>query len=191
MIAASCPSWFPLVLTALCLAACANAGEGPPAGNTASEVNVEKIPALTALCLPVVGSYGQTTAAITKLMMYAGPKGLSRGAPFGVYYSDPEEVAEDSLRWAICVPVAAGAKAEGPFQVKEFPEMEAASVLCTGPYEAAASCWGVLSTWLAGSAYHLAGAPQEHWLSDPQGVPPEKQQARILFPVVRKEPDPR
>jgi DNA gyrase inhibitor GyrI len=167
----------------------ASAGEEPmSAGNKASEVKVEQIPEMTVLVLPMTGSYDQHGQAIMQVVGQAMSTGIIRGAPFGVYHSNPEQTPVDSLRWDICVPVAAEAKADPPFEVRKLPAMDAAVVTCTGPYEGTAPCYGVLTAWLAKSSYTLGGSPQEHWLSDTRSVPPEQCVARIVFPVAKKQP---
>ncbi len=163
------------------------AAEVKQMANKSSPVTVEKIPALTALVLPITGSYNQHQEAIAKIMTYVMSKGIMRGAPFGIYHSNPETTPTDSLRWGVCVPVAPDAKAEVPFEIVQFPEIEAAVVTCTGPYEGTSPCYGVLSKWLAESEYTLAGSVQEHWLSDIQSVPAEKLQAKIVYPVMKKK----
>ena len=84
--------------------------------------------------------------------------------------------------------LAADAEAKPPFEVRKLPAMEAAVVTCTGPYEGTAPCYGALTAWLGWSAYQLGGSPQEHWLSDTRTVPPEMCVARILFPIVKRQP---
>ena len=159
-------------------------GETPP--NTAGAVTVETIPAVTAMVLSVTGSLEQHGEAVPQLMKHVVHRGLIRGTPFGVYHSNPEEVPEDSLLWEICVPVPAETQATAPFEVREFPEMLAAVVVCTGPYEGTAPCYGVLTEWIAENGYDLAGSPQEHWIASPQGTAPEEMQARIVYPVAKR-----
>ncbi len=167
----------------------AGAGDPAPAAvaNRASEVTVEQIPALTVLALPMRGSYAAHGEAIMKAVNQAMSTGIIRGGPFAVYHDSPERVPEDSLRWEICVPVAAEAKAQAPFEVRTMPAMEAAVVTCTGPYSGTGPCWGALTAWLEKSDYQLGGSPQEHWLSDARSVPAEQCVARIVFPVTRRE----
>lgn len=164
------------------------AGEKPAlAVNQVSAVAVEKIPEMTVLVLPMTGSYDQHGQAIMQVVTQAASTGIIRGAPFGVYHSDPEQTPVDSLRWDVCVPAAADAKVGPPFEIQKLPAMEAAVVTCTGPYAGTASCYGALRAWLAKSEYQLGGPVQEHWLSDTRSVPPEKCMARILFPIVKKQ----
>lgn len=167
--------------------ATAGSPDSASTASKASEVTVEQIAEMTVLVLPMRGPYTMHGEAIMKAVAQAASTGVIRGGPFGVYHDDPQQVPADSLRWDICVPVAAEAKAEAPFEVRQLPAMEAAVLTCTGPYEATSSCWGVLSAWLAKSDRALGGSPQEHWLSDARSVPPEQCVARIVFPLVRKQ----
>jgi effector-binding domain-containing protein len=167
-------------------AATAAAPESKAVTNTASPVTVETIPALTVLARPFRGSFDQTARAIMEVMSYAGPKGIIRGAPFGLYYDDPAQVSADSLRWDVCIPVPADAKADAPFEIRQMPELQAAVVTCTGPFEGTAACYGVLSAWVAQNGYMVTVPCQEHWLGDPSTVPPEKLQARIVFPIAKQ-----
>jgi effector-binding domain-containing protein len=153
------------------------------AANQAGPARIESIPAATLLVLPKTGSYEQHGEAIAQITRYAMKRNLMRGGPFAVYYSNPEEVAEDSLRWEICIPVPEGTEPEPPFAIRQTPEMKAAVLVCTGPYEGTAPCYGVLSVWIAENGHAIAGPVEEHWMSDPQTMPAEKLQARIVFPV--------
>jgi len=159
-----------------------------PAPNTASEVTLQTLPATTLLALPMRGSFDQHGAAIGKVIQYAMKTGVMRGAPLGLYYDDPEKVPADSVRWEVCVPVAPEAKVEEPFVICTLPEMQAAVVTCTGPYEGTTPCYGVLTAWLAQNGYVISGPVQEHWLSDPS-MSPEEMQSKIVFPV-KKAPAP-
>ena len=161
------------------------AGQAPPAPalNKLSEMTVDSVYAFTALALPMRGSYDQHTQAIMQLVGYAAPKGLMRDGPFGVYYNDPASVPVDSLRWEICVPVPEGTQAEAPFVVRRMPDMLAAQAICTGPYETVDACYGPFMAWIAQKGYAIAGPLEEHWLSEPATMPPEKLEARILVSV--------
>jgi AraC family transcriptional regulator len=161
------------------------AGEVP--ANKAGKVKLESLPATTVLALPIRGTYEQHPDALARLMGYAAPKGVVRGAPLGIYYNDPERVPPDSLRWEVAVPVPAGTRADAPFVVRTLPAMEAAVVICTGPYEGAGSCYAALSAWVEKHGYLAPGPVQEHWLSDPS-TPPEKMQSKIVFPVMKITP---
>lgn len=152
----------------------------------AGPIAVETLKPITALCLHMTGSYAQHPAAITQLMTMAGMRGVVRGGPFGVYYNSPGQVPEDSLSWDVCVPVPAGTTAEAPFVINEMPEVTAAVVICTGPYEDTGRCFAILSDWIAANGYVLAGPPQEHWLSD-ASAPPAEMQVRLVFPVAKKQ----
>jgi AraC family transcriptional regulator len=177
------------IVAALVAVGSSPARDAAPAPNRAGPVIVKTIGAVTLLALPVTGSFDQHADAIGKLMDYVVPKNLMLGAPLGIYYDDPETVPVDSLHWDIAVPVAPGTKAVAPFVVRRLPEMLAALIVCTGPYEGAAPCYGALADWIAKNGYALVGPVQEHWLSDPM-VAPEKMQSQIIFPVapIRKRP---
>jgi DNA gyrase inhibitor GyrI len=173
----------------ICLAAFAGGAPAtaPPVASYHSlgPVAVDTIPAVTVLMLSRTGSYAQTGAAINELMAYVMPKGIIRGGPFGIYYDDPAEVAPDSLRWAVCVPVAAGSAAEEPFVLTELPAVAAAAALCTGPYSGMGSCFQELGQWIADQGYIIDGPAREHWLSNPQVVAAAELTSRVLFPVRR------
>jgi AraC family transcriptional regulator len=177
------------IAAALLALGSAPARDAAPAPNRPGPVIVKTLGATTLLALPVTGSFDQHADAIAKLMAYVVPKNLMLGAPLGIYYDDPEKVPVDSLHWDIAVPVAPGTKAEAPFVVRRLPEMLAAFVVCTGPYEGAGPCYAALADWIAKNGYALVGPVQEHWLSDPD-VPDAKKQSEIIFTVapIRKRP---
>jgi AraC family transcriptional regulator len=162
-----------------------SAGPGPIQGSP-GKVAIETLPAMTVIALPMTGSYDQHEKALRTLMEYVGPRGaVVQGPPFGIYYSDPTQISADSLQWEVCVPVVAGTKADGPFLVRDMGEMQAATVLCTGPFDKTATCYAALFDWAAQNGYTITGPAQEHWLSDPRTVKPEKRETRIAFPVAR------
>jgi effector-binding domain-containing protein len=156
-----------------------------PVAATPGEIKVESIPATRILYLAMKGSYKQTAGAIGQVLGYAQTRGIT-GGPFGIYYNVPTEVPVDSLKWDIAVPVSDTTKAEPPLQIKTLPEMQAATTICTGPYAGSATCWGAVSNWIKENGYVMAGAPQEHWLSD-ASTPPDSLQSRIVFPVEKQE----
>ena len=161
-------------------------GEAQTFANKVGEIRADSIWAMSVLVLPMKGSYDQHPAAIMKLVTYAGPKGIMRSMPFGIYYDDPAKIPADSLHWDICVPVAADAQAEAPFEVRTLPAMFAAEVVCTGPYEGTAVCYAALAEWIEKNGYVVSGPCQEHWLGDPTTMPSEKLESRIIFPVSKK-----
>ncbi|MBU1702553.1 MAG: GyrI-like domain-containing protein [Candidatus Eisenbacteria bacterium] len=155
--------------------------------NSMSEIKAETLPAMTLVALSMSGSYEQHGAAIGKLMMYTGMSGFQMtGGPFGIYLNSPEEVAEDSLLWQVCVPVAGVTAVEKPYELIEMPEMLAAYGICTGPIETTDPCYGVLFEWIAKNSYETAGPLQEHWLTDDRTTPPEENKTKIVIPVVKK-----
>jgi effector-binding domain-containing protein len=138
---------------------------------------------VTMVVLPMTGPYDQHEKALSRLMELVGPRGIVQGAPFGIYYSDPSQVSPESLRWEVGVPVAAGTKVEGPFLVRNAAAMQAATVLCTGPFDKTEACFSTLLDWIAKNGYQVVGPAQEHWLSDVKTVKPEKRQTKIVMPI--------
>ncbi|MBD3335623.1 MAG: hypothetical protein GF355_08910 [Candidatus Eisenbacteria bacterium] len=165
----------------------APAKQDPPA-NTPGEISVETREAMTAVIVPMTGSYAQHEEAMAKLTQYVGKTGLEpAGPPFGVYHNNPMEVPEDSLLWEVGMPVAAGPEdIPDPFVLKTYPETEAAVMNCTGPYEGSAACIIPMYMWIPANGYAPAGSIMEEWLSDPTETPPEKLQMRITIPVSKR-----
>ena len=160
-----------------------SADPSPAVKNTVGEILADSTSAVTLLALPMRGSYDQHTEGIMKLMSYAGPRGIVRDMPFGLYYNSPANTPADSLRWDLCVPVPTGTPAEPPFVVREMPPLFVAEVICTGPYEGVTACFDALSAWVEKNGYAIDGPCMEQWLGDPSTMPAEKLESRISFPI--------
>ncbi len=124
----------------------------PPAA-PAFDVQVTKVDAVHAIVLPMKGSYMQHPEAFGKLNTYLSGHGITpAGPPFGRYFSDPS-VGEENLVWEIGFPVAATAKAEAPFEVRDIPAGEYAVHVHKGPMEEIGNAWGSLVGWVMSNGY--------------------------------------
>ncbi len=163
-----------------------SADPSAPIQNSVGEILTDSTSAVTVLVLPMRGNYDQHGEGITKLMSYAGPRGIVRDMPFALYYNSPANTPADSLRWDLCVPVPTGTPAEPPFVVREMPPMFVAEVICTGPYGGVTACYDALSAWIEKNGYAIDGPCMEQWLGNPSTMPAEKLESRISFPIRKK-----
>jgi effector-binding domain-containing protein len=124
-----------------------------PVAPPAFDVQVTKIDAVHAIVLPMKGSYMQHPDAFGKLTGYLSGHGIApAGPPFGRYFSDPQ-VGEENLVWEIGFPVAATAKADAPFEVRDIPAGEYAVHVFKGRMEEIGNAWGSLVGWVVNNGY--------------------------------------
>jgi len=133
---------------------------------TASKIDVVELAPLHAIVLPMKGPYTQHPQAFAKLAAFLAQQGLApTAAPFGRYFSDPS-VGEDNLVWEVGFPVAADAKAEPPFELKQLPGTLAAVRRHTSGYETLGPAWAELVQWVISNGYEPAGPALQSFEGD-------------------------
>jgi len=108
------------------------------------------------------------------------------GAPFGIYYDDPNKVPPDECRYDICIPISAEIEGDSLVQIKEIAEMEVASIMHKGAYENVGPSWGKLYGWIFKNKYEPAGPGMEVYLNSPMEVPEDSLLTEIQVPVKKK-----
>jgi len=119
-----------------------------------AEVQVKTVEPMAVLCLPFTGPYDQTGEKVDEVIAWLLRAGHPySGAPFAIYYDDPEKVAADKLRAEVCLPVEE--KCEGDFEVarKEVPGCEVACAVHVGPYDAIKPLYGEIFAWIQQNGY--------------------------------------
>jgi effector-binding domain-containing protein len=114
---------------------------------------VKTVEAIHAIVLPMKGSYLQHPEAFGKLSTFLGGRGVApAGPPIGRYFSDPS-VGEANLVWEVGFPVAAGATAEAPFEVRDIPAGTYAVHVHKGAIEELGNAWGSMIGWIMSNGY--------------------------------------
>ncbi|MBN1561604.1 GyrI-like domain-containing protein [candidate division KSB1 bacterium] len=139
-------------------------------GDEKEQVEVREIKPFWYCCVEMTGSYDQHSDAFQTLYAQAGAQGLAMDvAPFGVYYSDPSQVAEAELKWEIGLELAEKTEVKAPLVLKEWPYTLMAVMLYEGSFsgEAFGSAHQKLFQWVMQNGYDVAGPSMEKYLSMP------------------------
>ncbi|MBN1465006.1 GyrI-like domain-containing protein [candidate division KSB1 bacterium] len=134
------------------------------------KTEVREIKPYSYCCVEMTGSYEKHSEAFQMLYEQAGAQGLGMDfAPFGVYYSDPSQVAEAELKWEIGFELAEKAEVKAPLVLKEWPHELMAVALYEGPFsgEAFGLAHQKLSEWIVQNGYSVVGPSMEKYLSMP------------------------
>ena len=133
------------------------------------------------------GSYQKIGQAFERLGGWLGARNLI-GADtrmMGVYYDDPDTVAEKNLRARACMTVSKSCTLEAPFERVTIAGGEYAVLLHKGPYAAlpAAYLW-FFGVWLLQSGREVRDAPPfEEYLNTPLDTAPAELLTEIYLPL--------
>jgi hypothetical protein len=148
---------------------------------------LERIPEMTVLLLPVSGGYGQHAARIGEIEAAAAREYQVAGSTFGIYPRDPATTPESALIWSLAVPVKGErfAAPKAPFHLTRLPAAEAlvlettaARLAETGP---------AVTAWLTKHGYRPAGDARTEYGKN--STNPAEVRARFILPVRRDAPD--
>ena len=154
------------------------------------EVMLKQVAPIKFISIAHQGNYSQIGNVFGKLYTWVGKKGISPvGAPFGIYYDNPQKVAPDSCRYELCVPVEGKIVGDSLVQVKEMGAMEVASIIHKGPYETVGPYWESIYTWIYTNNYEPMGAGMEVYLN-PQTESPDSLLTELRIPVKKQSPTP-
>jgi outer membrane lipoprotein-sorting protein len=153
---------------------------GPGAGKPASSQDALVLQAqilqsapLTAVVLPMTGSYALSRVAIEKVASYLNTQGVTpAGSPFGRFGSEQS--------WDAGYPVPPGAKVDPPFQLVTLPATQIASVVVDGAWGADSSArWSAFFKSVIEQGYIPAGPPMEIWSGEDAKVQTQSTEMRI------------
>ncbi len=157
-----------------------------------NNIEVREMPELTVAYVRHVGPYKGDAklfeGLFTKLMTWAGPKGLLRFPEtqvLAVYHDDPEATDEEKLRISACITVDPGTPVEGEIGRMTVPGGKFAVArfeLLPEEYE---DSWNrVMSGWLPESGYQPDDSLcYELYLNDPKEHPEGRQVVDIFIPL--------
>jgi len=163
------------------------------AGNVISAVQEESIEVKTVssfayCCISHVGPFADIESVISQLFPVMQSQNIPpAGTMMGVYYSDPELVAPEDLRWEIGFPCTSQVSPLKPLEKKIWSYKLVASAIHTGPYENTGETYAKIFEWMEANGYEQAGPVLEKYLSMPSDdADPATLKAEIWIPVNKK-----
>ena len=141
------------------------------------QAQIRQSDALTAVVLPMTGSYAQTQAAVEKVESYLKTLGVTpAGPPFGRF--------ESEQNWDAALPVPAGTRVEAPFRFETLPPALVASVVVNGAWGKDSDArWGAFLKSVVEQGYVPAGPPMEMWSGE--DAKPGTQSTEMSIPVTK------
>jgi hypothetical protein len=149
----------------------------PPQNALVLQAQIRQSVVLTAVVLPMTGSYAQTQAAVEKVESYLKTLGVTPvGPPFGRF--------ESEQNWDAAFPVPAGTRVEAPFRFETLPPALVASVVVNGPWGKDSDArWGAFLKSVVEQGYVPAGPPMEMWSGE--DAKPGTQSTEMSIPVTK------
>jgi AraC family transcriptional regulator len=150
-------------------------------------ITIKTLPDLEVVSIKHSGSYLQISQAFGQLGNWLGARNFL-GADtrmMGLYYDDPDTVAEKDLRSRACMTVSKPCVLEAPLERITIAGGEYAVLLHKGSYDglAAAYQW-FFGTWLLQSGRELRDAPAfEEYLNTPMDTAPAELLTEIHLPL--------
>ena len=141
------------------------------------QAQIRQSVALTAVVLPMTGSYAQTQAASERIESYLKTLGVTPvGPPFGRFESEQS--------WDTGYPVPLATHVEAPFQLVSVPAAQTASVVVNGPWGKDSDArWGAFLKSVVEQGYLPAGPPMEMWSGE--DAKPGTQSTEMSIPVTK------
>jgi AraC family transcriptional regulator len=160
-------------------------------GVIAVDVTINRKDPIRVAYIRATGPYMQSAMeAWTKLMAWAGPKGLfgPKTRFIGVGHDDPASTSPEHIRYDACITVEEELQADGEAGVTVIPGGDYATVVHKGPYEQLERTYMWLyGEWLPKSGREASPKPcYEVYLNSPQTTPPEELLTEINVPLAEK-----
>ena len=148
-----------------------------PQGNLALQAMIGQSAAMTAVVMPMQGSYVQTRGTLEAVESYLKTLGATpAGAPLGHF--------ESEQHWDAGYPVPPGTRVEAPFQVVSLPAVLTASVVVKGPWaKDSGPRWAAFLKSVVEQGYVPAGPPMEIWSGN--DAHPDAQSTEMRIPVTK------
>jgi len=153
------------------------------------EVTIKQVDTFDLFAMPHTGSYMEIGNAFEKLFGWLGMRGLigPQLRSVGIYYSNPDAVAESELQSAACValPNMQTIELDSGIEKKSILRGEYAVLRHVGPYSNMRSAYQWLyGEWLNNSGREVADQPAfEEYLNNPREVPPTELITDIYMPL--------
>ena len=154
-------------------------------------VTVEHLDAARCMSVPHTGPYLHIDATMGQLFGTLAQAGMLRpdAQMQAVFYDDPDLVAADDLRAAVCVPCAHDAEIPPGVTELRRPAGTYARLAYTGPYADMKDAYRWLyGVWLPASGYEASDRPCfEAYLNSPVDTQPQDLRSDIYLPVETAE----
>ena len=153
------------------------------------DITIKQIESFDVLAMPHIGSYMNIGNAFEKLFGWIGMRGLigPQLRSVGIYYSDPDAIAESELQSAACIalPNLQEIELDKSIEKKSVAGGEYAVLRHKGPYSNMRSAYQWLyGEWLANSGREVADQPAfEEYLNNPREVSPAELLTDIYMPL--------
>ena len=148
-----------------------------PVSVTPLQARVQNLSVMKVAFVRHVGSYDQVGGAWDRLMMWAGMRGVFRGAPtlFGIVHDDPEITPPDKMRYDAAIAVPDDTLVEGDIGLQLVGGERYVVTTHRGPYERIGDTYARLcGEWLPCSGAELLHAPTlEFYRNSPKNTSPE------------------
>ena len=153
------------------------------------DITIKQIESFDVLAMPHIGSYMNIGNAFEKLFGWIGMRGLigPQLRSVGIYYSDPDSIAESELQSAACIalPNLQEVELDKSIEKKSVAGGEYAVLRHKGPYSNMRSAYQWLyGEWLANSGREVADQPAfEEYLNNPREISPAELLTDIYMPL--------
>lgn len=150
-------------------------------------VDIRKKPLQPLIGIPHKGSYMEIGQAFERLYAWAAGRSLIGPDTIGVgiYYDDPESVAQNDLRSFAALTHSGAIELDDPIEQRTIPECECAVLVHKGPYSDVHKAWRwFYSDWLPTSGREPTDAPcYEVYLNNPRMVQPTELLTEVCMPI--------
>jgi AraC family transcriptional regulator len=148
------------------------------------KIELKNVDAMQAACIFHKGPVEEMGELIPQVLEWVMERGLDiSGAPFAVYYSDPQEIARDEWEYEVGVPFSGEAQGEDAVQIKKWPAQQVLVAVHKGSYQEIPPVYMGLMEYVVKEGYHLVGAPMEFYLNSPAEVDESDLLTEVWFPV--------
>ncbi|MEM1387230.1 MAG: AraC family transcriptional regulator [Pseudomonadota bacterium] len=155
--------------------------------STMFPVDVETHPQRSLAALAHQGSYSEVDGTFEKLSALFTTRDLWQSARgmLGIYYDDPDAVAEADLRSHAAIVLDAPMSVDAPLEAMELPGGRYAVMHYKGPYSGLLAAYRYLyGEWLPGSGEELGDRPPiEIYLNHPNEVEPDALLTDVCVPL--------
>ena len=161
--------------------------EAPATGDKLMDVTIKQMEPVRVAFVRHVGPYDEVPGVWSKLMAWAGPRGLLGQAMtmIGVCHDDPDVTPTGKVRYDACLKVGDHVEAEGDVGIQDIPGGPYAVATHRGPYEMLGETYAALcGQWLPAGGRELRHSPGfEIYRNSPQFTPPEELLTDIHLPL--------
>ncbi len=157
-------------------------------------VQLKTVPGLKYISREHRGPYAGLAAQFAPVYAWAKERNLRVTGFFGLFYDDPEKVAEAELRSDACIAFSGVLPADAGVTPREIPVQEVAAAIYEGSSRGVRHAHEAIDRWLAENrierADHVLGAShetasREHYPYDPARMPVNACRVEVHVPVTR------